>query len=73
MEPMETIDLNAPGSISDYCRRYGPLYFDIAKQGTPGEWNDALLDKLEHECLGELPADQRLVQLIAHKRNAPQK
>ena len=26
MGPFETIDLNAPGGIADYLRRYGPLY-----------------------------------------------
>ena len=24
MGPFETIELNAPGGIADYCRRYGP-------------------------------------------------
>jgi hypothetical protein len=24
MGPFETIELNAPGGIPDYCRRYGP-------------------------------------------------
>lgn len=80
MGPLETIDLNAPGGIRDYCGRYGPLYLDIAKQAEPRVWNDALLDKLEQERLQELPAsqrsdrkrwrDQRLMDLIAHKRNA---
>lgn len=78
MGPFETIDLNAPGGIRDYCNRYGPLYLDIAKQAQPRAWNDALLDKLEQERLRELPAgerparqrwrDQRLMNLIAHKR-----
>lgn len=78
MGPFETIDLNAPGGIRDYCSRYGPLYLDIAKQAEPRAWNDALLDKLEQERLRELPAserparqrwrDQRLMNLIAHKR-----
>ena len=26
MGPLETIDLNAPGGLKDYCERYGPLY-----------------------------------------------
>ena len=26
MGPLETIDLNAPGGLTDYCDRYGPLY-----------------------------------------------
>ncbi|HEY3595955.1 MAG TPA: 3-hydroxyacyl-CoA dehydrogenase [Paraburkholderia sp.] len=80
MGPMETIDLNAPGGIRDYCGRYGPLYLDIAKQATPRPWTDALIGQLEQERLAELPADQRparqawrderLMSLVAHKRDA---
>ena len=80
MGPMETIDLNAPGGLRDYCGRYGPLYYDIATQAAPREWNDALIGKLEQERLAELPADQRqarqawrdqrLMNLVAHKRAA---
>lgn len=82
MGPFETIDLNAPGGIRDYCGRYGPLYLDIAKQAEPREWNQALLDKLEGERRQELPVserdaryrwrDRRLMNLIAHKRQATQ-
>lgn len=80
MGPFETIDLNAPGGIRDYCARYGPLYYDIAKQAEPREWNTALLDVLEKERQAELPVaqrdarqrwrDKRLMNLVAHKRNA---
>jgi len=82
MGPFETIDLNAPGGIRDYCGRYGSLYLDIAKQAEPREWNAALLDKLEAERRQELPVserdaryqwrDRRLMNLIAHKRRAAQ-
>lgn len=78
MGPFETIDLNAPGGIRDYCGRYGPLYLDIAKQAQPRAWEQPLLDKLEAERQQELPAgqrparqrwrDQRLMKLVAHKR-----
>ena len=78
MGPFETIDLNAPGGLRDYCGRYGPLYFDIAKQAEARPWGDALLAKLEEERLQMLPAeqrparqhwrDQRLTDLVAHKR-----
>jgi 3-hydroxyacyl-CoA dehydrogenase len=81
MGPMETIDLNAPGGIRDYCARYGPLYYDIAKQATPRHWTDAFVSRLEQERLGELGADkrqtrqawrdERLLSLAAHKRTAP--
>jgi 3-hydroxyacyl-CoA dehydrogenase len=78
MGPFETIDLNAPGGIRDYCGRYGPLYLDIARQAQPRAWEQPLLDKLEAERQQELPAaeraarqrwrDQRLMKLVAHKR-----
>jgi L-gulonate 3-dehydrogenase len=78
MGPFETIDLNAPGGIRDYCKRYGPLYLDIARQAQPREWNETLLSRLEGERQQELPAaqrparqqwrDERLTDLIAHKR-----
>ncbi|WP_454754205.1 3-hydroxyacyl-CoA dehydrogenase [Cupriavidus necator] len=80
MGPMETIDLNAPGGLRDYCGRYGPLYLDIARQATPRQWTDALIGTLEADRLVELPShlrdarqawrDQRLMQLMAHKRSA---
>ena len=82
MGPFETIDLNAPGGIADYLRRYGPLYQAIEHEHGPLEWTaDALLGKVEagrREVLAEaeLPArsawrDRRLMALVAHKRKAP--
>src|SRR5918994_7852583 len=49
MGPFETIDLNAPGGIADYLRRYGPLYQAIEReQASPLEWADeALIAKVE--------------------------
>lgn len=78
MGPFETIDLNAPGGIRDYCERYGPLYLDIARQAQPRVWGQPLLDTLESQRRQELPVserperlrwrDQRLMKLVAHKR-----
>jgi 3-hydroxyacyl-CoA dehydrogenase len=78
MGPFETIDMNAPGGIRDYCERYGPLYLDIARQAEPRAWGQPLLDTLERQRQQELPVnerpkrlrwrDQRLMKLIAHKR-----
>jgi L-gulonate 3-dehydrogenase len=78
MGPFETIDLNAPGGIRDYCERYGPLYLDIARQAQPRAWEQPLLDRLERQRQQELPVseragrlrwrDQRLMKLVAHKR-----
>jgi L-gulonate 3-dehydrogenase len=82
MGPFETIDLNAPGGIRDYCERYGPLYYDIANQAEPRQWTTALLDVLEKERREVLPVDKRaarqkwrdnrLMNLVAHKHAATQ-
>jgi L-gulonate 3-dehydrogenase len=79
MGPFETIDLNAPGGIADYLRRYGPLYQAIEGEHGPLDWTaDDLLAKVDagrREVLPqqELPArgawrDRRLMALVAHKR-----
>jgi 3-hydroxyacyl-CoA dehydrogenase len=80
MGPFETIDLNAPGGVVDYCARYGALYHAMAQQQTPRDWDDALVRQIERERRELLPAtelparaawrDRRLMQLIAHKRKA---
>ena len=82
MGPFETIDLNAPGGIADYLRRYGPLYQAIEGElATPLDWSDpALLGELEEQRRAKLRAerlserstwrDRRLMALAAHKRQA---
>jgi L-gulonate 3-dehydrogenase len=80
MGPFETIDLNAPGGVRDYCTRYGPLYLEIAKEAVARPWRDALLARVEAERLAALPSserparqgwrDRRLMDLVAHKRAA---
>jgi len=83
MGPLETIDLNAPGGIADYLRRYGPLYGAIERehQDAALDWTDPdLLQKLDDErrqklaldALGERSAwrDRRLMALAAQKRKA---
>ena len=81
MGPLETIDLNAPGGLSDYCERYGPLYAELQRQMTPREWDAALIDRLHSARRAELPAnmqgvrqewrDRRLMALLAHKATQP--
>lgn len=82
MGPFETIDLNAPGGIADYARRFGPMYERIAgSRGFASQWDDDLIEKVEQqrrqalseEQLRERSAwrDRRLMALLAHKRNAP--
>jgi 3-hydroxyacyl-CoA dehydrogenase len=81
MGPLETIDLNAPGGIADYLRRYGPLYQAIEGEHGPLEWTDEVLLRqvdderravLPTERLGERSAwrDRRLMALAAQKRDA---
>jgi 3-hydroxyacyl-CoA dehydrogenase len=81
MGPLETIDLNAPGGIADYLRRYGPLYQAIEGEQGPLAWTDeAMLGRLETERRAVLPAgrllersawrDRRLIALAAHRRDA---
>ena len=81
MGPLETIDLNAPGGIADYLRRYGPLYQAIEREQGPLDWTaDALLRKLDEERRAVLPSgdlpgrsawrDRRLMALAAQKRQA---
>ena len=78
MGPFETIDLNAPAGLRDYCERYGPLYYDLAKQqADPRPWR-GIVDVLERERRKALPEgklterqtwrDRRLMALVAHKK-----
>ena len=81
MGPFETAELNAPGGIRDYARRYGPLYQQMAESlREPADWMGPVLDQIEEERAAALPRDQiaqrqqwrdrRLTRLIAHKRDA---
>jgi L-gulonate 3-dehydrogenase len=80
MGPFETIDLNAPGGIADYCARYADAYYEMAQSQRPRPWDEALVRRVERERRQRLPAsdlaaraawrDRRLAQLAAHKRRA---
>jgi L-gulonate 3-dehydrogenase len=85
MGPLETIDLNAPGGIADYLRRYGPLYGAIEREHAEAalDWTDETLlqrldgerrRKLALEGLSERSAwrDRRLMALAGQKRKAAQ-
>ena len=81
MGPLETIDLNAPGGLKDYCERYGPLYWQMQQQMQPLQWTPAFIDQLHAARRAELPAnlqgvrqewrDRRLMALLAHKTTQP--
>lgn len=81
MGPYETIDLNAPGGISDYVGRYGPTLHRIASNMTgPVALTPDKLAEVEAELRARHPADalperqrwrdRRLAALVAHKRAA---
>jgi len=81
MGPLETIDLNAPGGLADYCDRYGPLYAKTQAQMTPLDWDENLVGRLQDARRAELPMnmqavrqewrDRRLMALLAHKAGQP--
>ncbi|OZI19175.1 3-hydroxyacyl-CoA dehydrogenase [Bordetella genomosp. 9] len=81
MGPLETIDLNAPEGIADYCARYGAMYASIgASQSEAPAWDAALLETLSRERRAALPAeelasrrfwrDEQLMRLMRHKQRS---
>ena len=82
MGPLETIDLNAPNGLADYCQRYGPLYYEMQRQMQPRLWDPMLVGRLHNARRQELPAnmmpirqewrDRRLMALLAHKAKQPE-
>jgi 3-hydroxyacyl-CoA dehydrogenase len=81
MGPFETIDLNAPGGIADYCGRYGPFYERLqAEQAEVRAWDADTVKRMEGERRKQLGADdlgtrqvwrdRRLMALLKHKRAA---
>jgi 3-hydroxyacyl-CoA dehydrogenase len=82
MGPFETIDLNAPGGVVDYCARYGGLYESVvASQMAPCAFTPALVSLVDGERRAFLPLvqhserqewrDRRLMALAEHKANQP--
>jgi 3-hydroxyacyl-CoA dehydrogenase len=79
MGPFETIELNAPGGIADYCRRYTPWFRRYVADLPPASvWDDAAWQQVA-AAWGPAPSaegiadksrwrDQRLAALLAHKR-----
>ncbi len=78
--PFEVGDLNAPGGIADYSRRFGPMIYemDSSAQSNARKWSEELLAKIEKERrqymqVADIDArskwrDRRLMGLMAHKR-----
>lgn len=78
MGPFETIDLNAPGGVADYVRRYGDMYYEMGQsQSAARPWEGDLVKAIETARRVLLPEselaarqawrDRRLMALAAHK------
>lgn len=78
MGPFETIDLNAPDGLSDYAKRYGPMYQKMAaSQALSPDWDQssiASVDAARRTLLSRDKInqrqewrDQRLAALVSHK------
>jgi L-gulonate 3-dehydrogenase len=82
MGPFETIELNAPGGIPDYCARYGEtLYRTSARPVTPDVWGKENVARAV-DSWGKAPSsedilkkqrwrDDRIAALVAHKKAQP--
>ncbi len=77
--PFETIELNAPGGVADYCQRYVPWFRRYVADLPPatvwddGQWQRAAEAWNRTPTPGEIAGkslwrDQRLAALVAHKR-----
>jgi hypothetical protein len=84
MGPFETIELNAPGGIADYCARYGEsLTAMVAESGSGKPFGKKNVQKVMEEWTGaQTPErvaalsqwrDGRLASLKAHKKAAKRK
>jgi 3-hydroxyacyl-CoA dehydrogenase len=78
--PFETIELNAPGGIPDYCARYTGFYRRLsADPAKPDVWDRANTERIMREWSATPDAstlarrsawrDRRLAALRAHKRS----
>jgi len=80
--PFETIELNAPGGIADYCDRYTGFYRRLSEDpAKPEVWDKANVSRILG-AWGEAPGpdalarrsawrDKRLAALKAHKQSQP--
>jgi 3-hydroxyacyl-CoA dehydrogenase len=77
MGPFETIDLNAPGGVTDYVARYeGALRSIALSQTEPPKWAGALAEQVDGQRRQRLPKeelanrqrwrDRRLMALLRH-------
>ncbi|KAB2915518.1 MAG: 3-hydroxyacyl-CoA dehydrogenase [Hyphomicrobiaceae bacterium] len=82
MGPFETIELNAPGGIPDYCARYGETLLKLSSAPvTPAVWGKdnvarataswGLAPSGEDILKKQRWRDDRIAALVAHKRSQP--
>ncbi len=81
MGPFETIDLNAPGGVADYCERFGPLMGAITAEQAPFGFAGPVVEAVAATRRQALPLDgiearsawrdRRLMALAAHRRDQP--
>jgi 3-hydroxyacyl-CoA dehydrogenase len=77
MGPFETIDLNAPGGLVDYCARYGASFREMMRESSAPSWSPAAIEALNAARRAHIPAaahaarqewrDRRLMALLSHK------
>jgi 3-hydroxyacyl-CoA dehydrogenase len=81
MGPFETIDLNAPGGIDDYCTRYTGFYRRLSEDSAPPEvWDRPNIEKIlaawgepaggETRQTRSERRDRRLAALLVHKKES---
>ena len=82
MGPFETIELNAPGGIPDYCARYGETLLKLSSAPvTPDVWGKDNVARAV-DSWGRSPEpdavagksrwrDERIAALVAHKKAQP--
>jgi 3-hydroxyacyl-CoA dehydrogenase len=81
MGPFETIDLNAPGGLADYCARNRALYEAVQRTMTPCYLTPELVATIADARRKSLPLedqparqewrDRRLMALLAHQATQP--
>jgi len=79
MGPFQTIDLNAPGGVGDYCRRYlGGMYAVLSEEDNSRRIGEETIKAIEQTMRAKYPIeaiptksawrDERLMLLAQHKQ-----
>ncbi|MBW4025026.1 MAG: 3-hydroxyacyl-CoA dehydrogenase [Proteobacteria bacterium] len=81
MGPFETIDLNAPAGLADYCARYGGSFRAMMAESATPSWSPETIGGLQARQREKTTAadhpqrqewrDRRLMALLAHKAGQP--